>query len=32
MGHDIENEDFLHTNTILSLAVQNFILKTDRFE
>ena len=32
MGHDIENEDYLQLNTTLTKAVQNFILKTKRFE
>ena len=32
MGLNIDNDDFLHLNTILTVAVQNFILKTKRFE
>ena len=32
MGLNIDNDEFLHLNTILTVAVQNFILKTKRFE
>ena len=32
MGLNIENDDFLYVNTILTKAVQNFILKTKRFD
>ena len=31
MGINIENDDFLDTNTKLTIAVQNFILQTKRF-
>ena len=31
-GIDIDNDDFVHLNTTLTNAVQNFILKTKRFE
>ena len=30
-GIDIENKDFIHLNTTLTIAVQNFILHTKRF-
>ena len=30
-GIDIENEDFIQLNTTLTVAVQNFILQTNRF-
>ena len=32
MGFDIDNDELVHTNTMLSIAVQNFILQTKRFE
>jgi hypothetical protein len=32
MGFNIENDDFLQLNTTLTKSVQNFILKTKRFE
>ena len=32
MGFNIENDDFIYTNTILTKAVQNFILRTKRFD
>ena len=32
MGLNIENDDFLYVNTILTKAVQHFILKTKRFD
>ena len=31
MGIDPENPEFVHTNTILSIAVQKFIFETKRF-
>ena len=31
-GIDIDNDDFVQLNTTLTIAVQNFILKTKRFE
>ena len=31
-GLERDNEDFIHLNTILTKAVQSFILKTKRFE
>ena len=31
MGIDPGNPEFVHTNTILSIAVQKFIFKTNRF-
>ena len=30
-GIDIDNQDLLHLNTTLTIAVQNFILHTKRF-
>ena len=30
-GVNIDNDDFLQTNTILTKSVQNFILQTKRF-
>ena len=32
VGFNIENDDYIHTNTILTKAVQNYILKTKRFD
>ena len=31
-GIDIDNDEFVHLNTTLTNAVQNFIMKTKRFE
>ena len=31
-GIDIDNDDFIHLNTTLTIAVQNFIMKTKRFD
>ena len=30
-GINLDNEDFLRTNTTLTIAVQNFIMHTNRF-
>ena len=32
MGFDLDNDENLHINTILTIAVQNVILQTRRFE
>ena len=32
MGFDIDNDENLHINTLLTIAVQNYILQTKRFE